>query len=79
MTLKWDYQKRTCDISMPGYFTNVLNKLHHKKLKHPQHTPYKYVMPIYYTKIQYTTRYDTPHLSKKQCINIQNINVSILY
>ena len=36
-------------------------------------------MPVYYTKIQYTTRYDTPHLSEKQCINIQNINVSILY
>ena len=26
MTLKWDYHKCTCDISMPGYVTNVLNK-----------------------------------------------------
>jgi hypothetical protein len=23
MTLKWDYNKRTCDISMPGYVSNV--------------------------------------------------------
>jgi hypothetical protein len=26
MMLKWDHQKCTCDISMPGYVTNVLNK-----------------------------------------------------
>jgi hypothetical protein len=26
MTLKWDYDKRTCDISMPGYVSNVLSK-----------------------------------------------------
>jgi hypothetical protein len=26
ITLDWDYNKRTCDISMPGYITNVLNK-----------------------------------------------------
>jgi hypothetical protein len=26
MTLKWDYNKRTCDISMPGYISNVLSK-----------------------------------------------------
>jgi hypothetical protein len=23
MTLKWDYTRRTCDISMPGYVSNV--------------------------------------------------------
>jgi hypothetical protein len=23
MTLKWDYTHRTCDISMPGYVSNV--------------------------------------------------------
>jgi hypothetical protein len=26
MTLKWDYENRTCDISMPGYVSNVLSK-----------------------------------------------------
>jgi hypothetical protein len=29
MTLKWDYDKRTCDISMPGYVSNVLSKFQH--------------------------------------------------
>jgi hypothetical protein len=29
ITLDWDYNKRTCDISMPGYIINVLNKFQH--------------------------------------------------
>jgi hypothetical protein len=29
MTLKWDYKNRTCDISMPGYVSNVLIKFQH--------------------------------------------------
>jgi hypothetical protein len=29
MTLKWDYQKRTQAISMPGYVVNVLSKFQH--------------------------------------------------
>jgi hypothetical protein len=38
MTLKVDYKNRTCDISMPGYVTNVLSKLQHDTPKHTQHT-----------------------------------------
>jgi hypothetical protein len=29
MTLKWDYANITCDISMPGYVSNVLSKFKH--------------------------------------------------
>jgi hypothetical protein len=39
MTLEWDYNTRTCDISMPGYVSNVLSKFQHDSPKHPQHTP----------------------------------------
>jgi hypothetical protein len=39
ITLKWDYENRTCDISMPGYVSNVLSKFQHDSPKHPQHTP----------------------------------------
>jgi hypothetical protein len=35
MTLKWDYKKRTCDISVPGYVSNVLSKFQHDAPKHP--------------------------------------------
>jgi hypothetical protein len=39
MTLKWDYNKHTCDISMPGYVSNILSKFQHNSPNHPQHTP----------------------------------------
>jgi hypothetical protein len=43
MTLKWDYNKRICDISMPGYVSNILSKFQHDSPKHPQHTPSRYI------------------------------------
>jgi hypothetical protein len=79
MKLKWDYQNCTFDISMSGYVTNVLNKFQHDAPKHPQHTPSKYVTPIYCDKTQYATRDETPLLSAKQYTNIQKIIGSILY
>jgi hypothetical protein len=56
MTLKWDYKNRTCDISMPGYVSNVLSKFQHKAPKHPQHTPSRYSTPVYGAKTQYATK-----------------------
>jgi hypothetical protein len=47
MTLKWDYKSRTCDIFMPGYISNVISKFQHDTPKHPQHTPSRYIMPVY--------------------------------
>jgi hypothetical protein len=35
ITLDWDYKKRTCDISMPGYIKNVLNKFQHDAPRTP--------------------------------------------
>jgi hypothetical protein len=47
MTLNWDYQKLTCDISMTGYVANVLNKFQHATPKQPQDTTSKYITPSY--------------------------------
>jgi hypothetical protein len=71
ITLDWDYNKRTCDISMPGYIFNVLNKFQHDTPKTPQHTPSRYVTPVYGVKMQYATQDETPPLSDKQCTTIQ--------
>jgi hypothetical protein len=79
MTLKWDYDKRTCDISMPGYVSNVLSKFHHDFPKHPQHTPSRYVTPVYGAKTQYATKDDTPPLTAQQCLTIQKVTGSVLY
>jgi hypothetical protein len=60
MTLKCDYQKGTCDIYMPGYVANVLNKFQYDNPKHPQHTPSRYIMHVYGAKTQYATRNEIP-------------------
>jgi hypothetical protein len=79
MTLKWDDNKRICDISMPGYVSNILSKFQHDSHKHPQHTPSRYVTPVYGTKTQYATWDETPPLTAQQCITIQKVTVSVLY
>jgi hypothetical protein len=79
MTLKWDYEKRTCDISTPGYVSNVLSKFQHDAPKHPQHTPSRYVTPVYGAKTQYETKDETPPLTAKQCLTIQKVTGSVLY
>jgi hypothetical protein len=79
MTFKWDYKNRTCDISMTGYVANVLSKFQQDTPKHSQHTPSRYVMPVYGFKTQYATQYETPPLTAKQCLNIQKVTGSILY
>jgi hypothetical protein len=56
MTLKWYNKHRTCNISMPGYVSNVLSKFQHDAPKHPQHTPSRYVMPVYGANTQYATK-----------------------
>jgi hypothetical protein len=79
MSLKWDYKNRTCDISMPGYVSNVLSKFQHDAPKHPQHTHSKYVTLVYGAKTQYATKDETPPLTAKQCLTIQQVTGSILY
>jgi hypothetical protein len=77
MTLKWDYINRTCDISMPGYVSNVLSKFQHDAPKHPQHTQSRYVTPVYGAKTQHATKYETPSLTATQCLTIQKFTGSV--
>jgi hypothetical protein len=79
MTLKWDCNKCTSDISMPGYISNVLSKFQHDSPKQPQHTPSRYVSPVYGAKTQYATRDETPPLTAQQCLTIQKVTGSVLY
>jgi hypothetical protein len=79
MTFKWNYENRRCDISMPGYVSNVLRKFQHNAPKHPQHTPSKYVTHVYAAKNQYATKDETPPLTANQCLTIQKVTGSILY
>jgi hypothetical protein len=64
---------------MPGYVSNVLSKFQHDSPKHPQHTPSRYVTPIYGAKNQYATKDETPPLTAQQCLTIQKVTRSVLY
>jgi hypothetical protein len=79
MTFKWDYDKRTCDISMPRYASNVLSKFQHDSPKNPQHTHSRYVTPVYGAKTQYTTKNETLPLTAQHCLTIQKVTGSVLY
>jgi hypothetical protein len=79
MTFKWDYKNRTCDISMPGYVSNVLSKFQHDAPKHPQHTPSRYVTPVYGSKTQYAKKDETTPLTANQCLTIKKVTGSVLY
>jgi hypothetical protein len=79
VTLKWDYNNRTCDISMPGYVSKVLSKFQHDVPNHPQHTLSRYVTPVYGAKTQYATKDETPPRTAQQCLTIRKITGSVLY
>jgi hypothetical protein len=79
MSLKCGYKNRTCDISMSGYVSNVLSKFQHDAPNHPQHTPSKYVTPVYGANIEYATKDETPPLTAKQCLTMQKVTGSVLY
>jgi hypothetical protein len=79
MTLKWDYNKSTYNISVLGYVSNVLSKFQHDSPKHPQHNPSRYVTPVYGAKTQYATKDETPPLTTQQCLTIQKVTGSVLY
>jgi hypothetical protein len=79
MTLKWDYTTRICDISMPGYVSNVIRKFQHASPRNPQYTPSQYITPVYGAKTQYATKDETPPLTAQQCLTIQKVTGSVLY
>jgi hypothetical protein len=64
---------------MPGYVSNILSKIKHDAPNHPQHTPSRYVTPVYGAKTQYATKDETPPLTTQQCLTIQKAIGSVLY
>jgi hypothetical protein len=64
---------------MPGYVSNVLSKFQHDAPKHPQHTPSRYITPVYGAKTQHATKDETPPLTAQKCLTIQKVTGSVLY
>ncbi len=78
--LKWDYNIRTLDISMPGYILKQLQKYKHDCPQHPQHCPYSPLPKQYGSEAQRPLPPDTSSpLSKDDIKHVQCIIGSILY
>jgi hypothetical protein len=59
LTLKWDYGKRTVDLSMPNYVANALQRFEHPTPQRKQDTPHTYNQPSYGAHQQLATAPDT--------------------
>ena len=77
--LKWDYQHRTCDLSMPGYVQRALQKFEHPIPKKPQDSPHRWTKPQYGAKQQMTKHDISPNLDQAGIKHIQGITGTFLY
>jgi hypothetical protein len=56
LTLKWDYNGRTFEISMPGYVERALSRFSHPSPTRPQDSPHPWNAPRSYgSHVQYAT------------------------
>jgi hypothetical protein len=58
LALKWDYQERTCNISMPGYIERMLQHFAITPPTVAQHSPHAWQNPIYGATTQLTPPID---------------------
>jgi hypothetical protein len=78
--LKWDYEARMVDLSMPGYIKQLLLKYKHHMPTKPQHCPYAPAPKQYGAKAQAPPPVNiSPKLSPKEIKEIQQVIGSILY
>jgi hypothetical protein len=80
ITLKWDYDNRTVDLSMPKYIEATLLRFQHSAPAKLQYAPHPCNKPQYGAKVQMTEEPDnTPHLDKETVKRIQQIVGTLLY
>jgi hypothetical protein len=80
LTLEWDYDARTVDMSMPRYIEQALLKFQHEPPPRPQHSPYPWTAPDYGAKTQLTAPADTSEpLDATGLHRLQEIIGTLLY
>jgi hypothetical protein len=80
LTLNWDYDGRTCDISMPGYIERALQRFQHDGPTRPQHSPHAWQKPEFGASTQYAPDPDhTPLLDLSDTKRVQEILGTLLY
>ena len=80
ITINWDYEKRACDISMPTYTQEALNKFQHTSPYLPQDASHAWNQPIYGAAVQYSDQHKDYLLLPPKSINLlQQIIGTLLY
>jgi len=73
VSLKWNYDKRTLETSVPGYVPDALHKFQHPQPTKPQHAPSKATPIQYGSKIQHEFTDTSPKISLEGIRRIQEI------
>ncbi len=80
LTLDWDYNARTVDISMPGYIDRALHRFQHPPPSRPQESPHQWQAPTYGATIQLALQPDdTPPISHTTRKYLQQVIGTLLY
>ena len=78
VTLEFNYEDRTCKMSMPGYVKQALIKFHHEFNK-TINSPSPFMPPVYDQKIQMATIDKTNPMTKQQTKILQQVCGTFLY
>ena len=79
LTLEWDYDNGTVDISMPGYVHKQLHRYQHPKPLRPQFAPHHWSLPSYGKQPQLVLIDKSKSLNKIQTRLVQSISGAFLY
>ena len=80
ISLKWDYEERTLDISMPGYIQKALQRYKHERSPRRQDAPYPAAPRIYGAAAQAPSPDDdSPEATEGEIKHIQQVVGTILY
>ena len=80
INIKWDYIKRTCQITMEDYISNLRVKFDHPQPAKPQNYPYKHAPIVYGAKIQYAAGPDDSlPLNTAGILRVQAIVCALLF
>ena len=78
VTLEFNYEDRTCKMSMPGYVKQALIKLQ-DEFKKTTNSPSPFMPPVYGQKIQMASIDKTSPMTKQQTTILQQVCETFLY
>jgi hypothetical protein len=79
LTLDWDYENRTVDLSMPGYVERALQRFEHSKPTRDEFSPHAWTAPDYGARQQYAMHDESPLLDVRNIKRVQEVLGTFLF